>query len=60
MQKAYVTRLLKGNTVEDLLREKDLSLDTAILKCRAQEAARKQQADIAGLCTSPCGQEEVH
>ena len=38
--------LLEGDTVEDLLRERDLSLDTAISKCRAQEAARKQRADI--------------
>ena len=38
--------LLEGDTVEDLLQEQDLSLDTAISKCRAQEAARKQRADI--------------
>ena len=35
-----------GDTVEDLLKEKDLSLDTAISKCRAQEAAKKQRAEI--------------
>ena len=48
--------LLEGDTVEDLLRERDRSLDTAISKCRAQEAARKQRADItSGLDGAPMG-----
>ena len=33
--------------MEVLLREKDLTLDTAITKCRAQEAARKQRIEIS-------------
>jgi len=37
--------LLVGDMVEDLLKEKDLSLDAAVAKCRAQEAAKKQRAD---------------
>ena len=39
--------MLDGDSVEELLRERDLSLDTAISKCRAQEAAKKQRAQIA-------------
>ena len=38
---------LVGDTVEELLRERDLSLETAISKCRAQEAAKKQRAEIS-------------
>ena len=38
--------LSEGDTVEALLRERDLTLDTAISKCRTQEAARKQRAAI--------------
>ena len=39
--------IIDGDTVEELLREKALSLDTAVSKCRAQEAAKKQRAEIA-------------
>ena len=39
--------LLDGDAVEDLLKEKDLTLDTAVTICRAQEAARKQRAEIS-------------
>ena len=35
--------LLDGDTVENLLREKDLTLVTTISKCRAQEAAKQQR-----------------
>ena len=40
--------LVDGDAIEDLLKEKDLALDTAITKCRAQEAARKQRAEMSG------------
>ena len=33
--------LLDSDTVEELLKEKDLSLDKTIATCRAQEAAKK-------------------
>ena len=33
--------------MEILLREKDLTLDTAITKCRVQEVARKQRIEIS-------------
>ena len=39
--------LLDGDTIEDLLQEKDLTLDKAMSKCRAQEAAKKQRANLA-------------
>ena len=38
--------LLDGDAVEHLLKEKDLTLDTAISTCRAQEAAKKQRAEM--------------
>jgi len=34
--------LIDGDTVESLLQEKDLTLDTTITKCRGQEAAKHQ------------------
>ena len=40
--------LIDGDAVETLLREKDLSLQAAMLKCRSQEAAKRQRAEIAG------------
>ena len=40
--------LIDGDTVENLLREKSLTLDATISRCRAQEAAKKQRAEIAG------------
>ena len=40
--------LLDGETVEDLLKERDLSLDSSISKCRAHEAAKRQRAEILG------------
>ena len=39
---------MDGDAIEDLLKKKDLALDTAITKCRAQEAARKQRAEMSG------------
>ncbi len=42
-----IVGLIEGDTVEALLREKDLSLDTTITKCRAQEAVKKQRAEMA-------------
>ena len=38
--------LLDGDTVKALLQETDLTLDKAISKCRAQEAAKRQHANI--------------
>ena len=40
--------LCDGDTVESLLQERDLSLQKAITKCRGQEAAKRQRAEIAG------------
>ena len=37
--------LLDGDTVEDLLKGKDLTLKTTISKCRTQEAAKKLRAE---------------
>ncbi len=45
--------LLDGDTVEHLLQEKDLTLDKAISTCRAQEAAKKQRAEIASTPRGP-------
>ena len=39
--------LIDGNTVEDLLQQKDLTLEAAITKCQAQEAAKRQRAEMA-------------
>ena len=38
--------LLDGDTIEALLQEVDLTLERAISKCRAQEAAKRQRANI--------------
>ena len=38
--------LLDGDSTEDLLKEKDLTLDVAIAKCCALEAAKKQRAEM--------------
>ena len=38
--------LLDGDTVETLLWERDLTLQDTILKCRGQEAAKRQRAEI--------------
>ena len=40
--------LIDGDAVEDLLKEKDLTLETTITKCRGQEAAKRQRAEISG------------
>ena len=39
-----VEGLIDGDTVEDLLKESDLTLEATISKCRAQEAAKQQRA----------------
>ena len=39
--------LSDGSTVEDLLKEKDLTLDTTIDKCRAHEAAKRQRVEVS-------------
>ena len=40
--------LVDGDTIETLLREKDLTLEVTITRCRGQEAAKKQRAEIVG------------
>ena len=39
--------LVDSNTVKDLLQRKDLTLEAAIAKCQAQEAAKRQRAEMA-------------
>ena len=39
--------ILDGDTTEQLLKEPNLSLDTAITICRAQEAAKKQRSEMS-------------
>ena len=38
--------IVEGDTIEHLLQQENLTLATAITSCRAQEAAKKQRADI--------------
>ena len=38
--------LLDGDTIEELLKQQNLTLDATITTCRAQEAAKKQRQDI--------------
>ena len=40
--------LLDGDTVEELLRQKDLTLSKTIQVCRAHEAAKQQRLEITG------------
>ena len=42
-----IDELLDGDTIESLLQEKELILDKAINKFQAQEAAKKQRANLA-------------
>ena len=42
-----IAGLTDGEAVEDLLKEKNLTLDTVITKCRAHEAAKCQRAELA-------------
>ena len=51
-----VEGLLDGDTVEDLLKEADLTLQTTVSKCRAQEAAKQQRAEIT---STPIGHTAV-
>ena len=50
MQKSVCDQIIEGlfdvNTIEQLLKESDLTLDKAISMCRAQKAAKKQRAEI--------------
>jgi len=48
MRDQIIEGLLDGDTVETLLQETDLTLDKIIIKCQAQEAAKKQRANMAG------------
>ena len=47
-----VEGLLDGDAIEDLLKERELTLDATILKCRAQEAAKQQREEIT---STPAG-----
>ena len=38
--------LIDGDTVETLLRERDLTFDETVVKCRGLEAAKRQRAEI--------------
>ena len=38
-----IERLLDGDTIEELLKQQNLTLDATITTCRAQEAAKKQR-----------------
>ena len=53
IQKNICDQLIEGildsDTVEDLLQIKDLNLDKAIQVCQAQEAAKKQCANMTGV-----------
>ena len=46
IQDQIIEGFLDGDTVEDLLKERDLTLSATISKCRAQEAAKQQRAEI--------------
>ena len=39
-----ISGLVDGEVVEDLLKEKNLTLDRALASCRASKAAKKQRA----------------
>ena len=43
-----VTGLVDGDTVEDLLKEKKLTLETTVSKCRAHEMAKRQRMELVG------------
>ena len=48
IQDQIINGYFEGDTVEDLLAEKDLTLEKTVTKCRAQEAAKRQRAEMAG------------
>ena len=41
-----IAGLVDGDAIEELLKEKNLSLESTISKCRAHEAAKRQRAEI--------------
>ena len=43
-----IAGLADGEAVETLLKEKNLTLETTVSKCRAHEAAKRQRAELAG------------
>ena len=45
--------ILNGDTTEELLKVRDLTLDDAIAKCRASEAAKKQRAEMSHVGPVP-------
>ena len=45
-----VEGFLDRDAVEELLKEADLTLQTTVSKCRAQEAAKQQRAEITIAC----------
>jgi len=50
MQKSLRDQIIEGlrdaDTIEDLLKENNLTLDATIARCRSQEAARKHCLEI--------------
>ena len=50
MRDQIIEGLLDTDMVEQLLKERDLTLDRAISTCRAQEAAKTQRAEITNTC----------
>ena len=51
--------LLDGQLVEDLLKERDLTLADTVAKCRAHEAAKRQRAEMVGGLQEP-GVQALH
>ena len=49
MRDQIIEGILEGDTVKDLLQVKDLSLDKTIQICKAQEATKKQCANMSGV-----------
>ena len=53
MRDQIIESLLDADTIEQLFKEKDLTLDKAVNTCSAQEAAKKQQAEITNTQREP-------
>ena len=53
IREQIIEGLLDGQTVEDLLKEKALTLASTVSKCRAHEAAKRQRQEITGGSQEP-------
>ena len=51
--------LIDGDTVEELLQEKDLTLAKTITKCRGLEAAKRQWAEISGATPEAASERHI-